>query len=187
MRCPIGLECFEQRCPQRCPNERHCEHLAASWPIPYQIWEIDYFYDKGALIVSIPSSTNWDEVGNSDHEIQAADEYDVWINYIRRELLEAGWENPCELPYFWDEANHCLVITQVHILKGRGEDPDIGFAPAVKIDNWRFNWEPCRTQLCREWGETRREPERDKWGFYLANGVPGLAWHWQEVEDESED
>lgn len=177
MSCPIGLECIADLC----PNRGYCNHLAAPWPMPYQIWEIDYWYDKGALLVSIPNSTNWDEVNNSDHEIQAAEEYDTWIDYIRRELKEAGWENPIELPYYWDEVEKSLVITLPLILaRGSSKYPDKGFAPAVRLDNWRSNWLGQRQGLRQH----LPPPEVDRWGYYLPNGVPGLAWGWQDEDEE---
>lgn len=180
MNCPIGLECLAYLC----PNLGYCNDLAAPWPLPYQIWQVDYYYDLGALVVSIPSPTNWDEVPNDDHALTEADRYDIWIDYIRGELKEAGWDSPVELPYYWDEHFKCLIVTLPLILaRGTSKYPDEGFAPAVKLDNWRANWEPCRTQLQISWQEERKPPERDKWGFYLPNGVPGLAWKWQEDDD----
>lgn len=177
MSCSIGLECLAERC----PNRRYCDDMAAPWPIPYQIWEIDYWYDLGALIVSIPTPTNWDEVPNNEWDIQSAEEYDQWINYIRRELKEAGWANPVDLPYYWDEVERSLIVTGVHILEAEHcKDPEEGFAPAVQLDNWRSNWLGQRQELRQH----LPPPEVDRWGFYLPNGVPGLAWRWQENEDE---
>lgn len=181
--CPIGLECLikERGHPCKledggyCSNHSYCSSMASPWPLPYQIWQIDYYYDLGALIVSIPSPTNWEEVPNNEWDIQAADAYDSWINYIRRELREAGWENPVELPYYWDEAQRCLMVTEVHILEaGSCKDPEEGFAPAVKLDNWRrdFNREV--------------PPDRfDQWGFYRYD-IAGLAWAYEEEEDEDD-
>lgn len=184
MSCPINLECLAEKC----PNQDYCNHLAAPWPLPYQIWEIDYWHSKGALVVSIPDFTNWEEVPNTDYHIQIADEYDNWIRHIRRELKEMGWANAIELPYYWDEIERTLIVTNICILNPEEPKPfydQDGFAPAVKLDNWRARWEPCRTQLQIAWQEERKLPERDKWGFYQANGVPGLAWKWQEDEEIS--
>ena len=170
MICPIGLECLAEQC----PNQRYCNNLAAAWPVPYQIWDIDYWYDKGALLVSIPHSTNWDEVPNEEWAILGAAEYDTWIDYIRRELKEAGWQNPVDLPYYWDEVEQGLIITL------RFYTPNQGFAPAVRLDNWRSNWLEQR----RELRQHLPPPEVDQWGFYLPNGVPGLAWKWQEDDED---
>lgn len=179
MSCPIGLECLANLC----PNRGYCNHLAAPWPMPYQIWEIDYWYDKGALIVSIPEFTNWEEVPNNDHAIDEADRYDDWIRHIRRELRDAGWANPLDLPYYWDEVERALIVTLVHILNPEAPvkfQDQTGFAPAVKLDNWRSNWLGQR----RELEQHLPPPEVDRWGFYLPNGVPGLAWKWQEDDEE---
>lgn len=181
MVCPLGLECLDEKC----PNQAYCNHLAAPWPLPYQIWEIDYWYDKGALVVTIPNSTNWDEVPNEEWAITGAENYDVWIGYIRRELREAGYENSVELPYYWDEVEKSLVVTLPLILtRGTSKYPDIGFAPAVPLDNWRANWLDTRAKLRDMAGLPSPKPETDQWGFYLANGVPGLAWKWQEDEED---
>jgi hypothetical protein len=182
--CPIGLECLSEN---NCPNDHYCSNLSAPWPLPYQIWEIDYWYDPGALIVSIPDLTNWEEVSNTDHAIDQADSYDAWIRYIRRELAKSGWQNAVDLPYFWDEIEKGLIITLPLIFEEeRSGHPAQGFAPAVALDNWRANWEGYRTQLQIQTGEKRTPPQRDKWGFYLPNGVPGLAWKWQE-DDQDDD
>ena len=154
--CPIGMECIEH--PRGgCPNEQYCNGMAAPWPMPYQIWEIDYYYDKGALVVAIPYPTNWDEVPNNEWDILSAQAYDDWINYIRRELKEAGWQNPQDLPYSWDEIRQCLVVDLVHICKEG--DPEEGFAPAVSVDNWR-----------RKFSEEIPPDRFDEWGFYLNVG-----------------
>lgn len=157
--------------------------MASPWPLPYQVWEIDYYYDKGALIVSIPSPTDWERVPNNEWDIIAADNYDAWVRYLRRDLREAGWENPVELPYYWDDIQRSLVVTDVHILEaGNCKDLEEGFAPAVSLNNWRSNWLEQRTQL----GQNLPSPEVDRWGFYLPNGLPGLAWHWQEQENDDD-
>lgn len=180
MTCPIGLECIADRC----PNDHYCSNLAAPWPLPYQFWEIDYWYAPGALIVSIPDLTNWDEVNNSDHEISQADAYDIWMSQIHLELAEFGWQNAVDLPYYWDEAAHGLIVSMPLIFKpGSQDQPPQGYAPAVSLSNWRATWEPCRAQLQVDFGilvENRKPPQRDKWGFYLPNGVPGLGWKWEE-------
>lgn len=170
MSCPISLECLAERC----PNDHYCSNLAAPWPLPYQNWEIDYFYDLGALVVRIPGPSGEFNI-NSDHEISEVDRYDNWILYIRRELKEAGWANPVDLPYYWDEIERSLIVTGVHILEA-----EEGFAPPVKIDNWRSNWMEQRRAL----SQYLSPPEVDHWGFYHPHGVPGLAWRWQEDEDE---
>ena len=176
MACPIGLECLGERC----LNRFYCDNLTAPWPLPYQVWEIDYWYDKGTLLVSIPNSTNWDEVLNNEWDILSAQEYDDWIDYIRRELKESGWENPIELPYYWDEFEKSLIITLPLILvRGTSKYPDEGFAPAIRMDNWRSNWLDQRRKL----EQHLPPPEVDRWGFYLPNGVPGLAWKWQEDDN----
>ena len=184
--CPIGLECIilEEGSAQKlqdegyCSNFSYCCSMACPWPLPYQIWEIDYYYDKGALVVSMPEFTDWERVPNNEWDIIAADEHDNWASYLRREMREAGWDNPVELPYYWDEIEKCLMVTSVHTL-----DPvEEGFAPPVSLDNWRANWKSIRSQL----SEKPWQPERDERGFYLANGVPGLAWRWQEQEDEED-
>lgn len=176
MSCPINLECLNNRC----PNADYCANLAAPWPLPYQIWEIDYWYDPGALVVSIPDFTNWEEVPNTDHDIEWADAYDSWVRYIRRELREAGWQNSVDLPYFWDEVLQALIVAMPLIFQEecRKQHPAEGFAPAIKLDNWRSNWLEQRRAL----NQRLRPPETDQWGFYLPNGVPGLAWKWQEED-----
>lgn len=178
--CPIGLECLllgKDR--GNCANHSYCSSMAAPWPIPYQIWEIDFFYDKGALVVSIPDPIDWEQVPNNESDIIAANEYDAWIGYIRRELREIGWDKAIDLPYYWDEVQKSLVITGVYIEKG--------FAPAVTIDNWRANWNDCRREIRGVLKEESLPPiERDEWGFYIPNGIPGLAWHWEEQEDEED-
>jgi hypothetical protein len=138
MSCPIGLECLAAHC----PNDHYCSNLAAPWPLPYQIWEIDYYYDLGALVVSLPSLTNWDEVPNTDHEIDQADAYDHWIFHIHRELKEAGWQNAEELPYYWDEVEKALIVT-LPLIWGDTWDEQWGFAPAVKLDHWRADAALC--------------------------------------------
>ncbi|HEY9598351.1 MAG TPA: hypothetical protein V6D33_11835 [Cyanophyceae cyanobacterium] len=179
MICPIDLKCPDEEC----PNQRYCNNLAAAWPLPYQIWEIDHWHFKGALVVSIPDLTNWDEVPNEEWAIQGAEEYDTWINYIRRELKEAGWENPVELPYYWNEEKALIITLPFILARGTSEYPPVGFAPAVKLDNWRANWQSIRSKLLHMAGVPSPKPELDQWGFYLPNGVPGLAWKWQEDED----
>lgn len=180
MICPIGLDCLNVIC----PNNHYCSNLAAPWPLPYQVWEIDYYYDPGALIVSIPDLTNWDEVNNSDHEIDQAEVYDNWMGYIRRELREAGWQNALDLPYYWDEITKGLIVTTPLIFEGEHKGhPAQGFAPAVKLDNWRSNWLGQRQELRQH----LPLPEVDRWGFYFPNGVPGLAWKWEEDDEEEED
>jgi hypothetical protein len=178
MICPINLECLSEKC----PNDHYCSNLAAPWPLPYQIWEIGYWYDPGALVVSIPDYTNWEEVPNTDSAIDQADTYDSWIRYIRRELKEVGWQNAIDLPYFWDEIEKGLVVTMPLIFEEeeRKGYPAQGFAPAVKLDNWRSNWLGQRQELRQH----LPPPEVDRWGFYIPNGVPGLAWKWEEDEDE---
>lgn len=183
--CPIGLECLLlDKGHGDCANRSYCSSMAAAWPLPYQIWEIDYFYDKGALVVSIPELTDWDQVPNNEWDIIAADDYDARTRYLRRELHQAGWMNSVELPYYWDEIQKALIITQVCIIEGSRTNPEEGFAPAVKIDNWRASWDSCRCEIRGALKESLPPIERDKWGFYIPNGVPGLAWHWQEQEDE---
>lgn len=98
-------------------------------------------------------------------------------------MREAGWENPVELPYYWDDVSRSLMVTDVHILEAENcKDPEEGFAPAIRLDNWRSNWLEQRTQL----RQNLPSPEVDQWGFYLPNGVPGLAWHWQEQENDDD-
>lgn len=181
MICPIGLECLSEKC----PNDYYCSNLAAPWPLPYQFWEIDYWHAPGALIVRIPDLTNWEEVPNTDYHIDQADAYDAWMRIIRRELKEAGWQNAEDLPYYWDEVEKALVVT-LPLIWGDTWDEQWGFAPAVKLDNFRRDWKSYRTQLQVGRGEKPTLPQTDKWGFYLPNGIPGLAWRWQEEEDDED-
>ena len=182
--CPVGLDCLikERHNPSTalpdggyCSNSSYCFSIAAAWPLPYQIWEIDDWYDKGALIVSIPNPSNWNEVPNNEWDILAAESYDAWVDYITQELRSIGWANPIDLPYVYDDIEKRLMVTEALILK-QGSFPGEGFAPPVFVDNWRSNWIEQRSGL----GQNLPIPETDKWGFYLANGLPGLAWAWQE-------
>lgn len=192
--CPINFECFVDKRGNSyaledggyCSNSSYCANLAAPWPLPYQIWDIDYYYPKGALIVSIPCPTNWEEINNNEWEIQAAEEWDSWINYVRTELKEAGWANPIELPYEWDEVLCGLIITLPLIFEEEhNKHPAQGFAPAVTLDNWRANWHKGRNSLLENFGiDGERHVKRDRWGFYLPYGIPGLAWKWQEEDEE---
>ena len=162
MICPIGLECLADCC----PNQHYCNSLMVAWPLPYQIWEIDSWHPKKAFVVTLPAYTG-------------AEAYDEWAFYIRSEMREVGWEDAINLPYDWNDG--ALVVTNVHILNRQEcRDPEEGFAPAVKLDNWRVNWKPTRLQLWEMTGLSALELEFDQWGFYLADGVPGLAWRWNE-------
>lgn len=128
-----------------------CREWAAPVPLPYEIWEIDWRYPKGTLISSLPYFDNAECA--LDHELGLQDNYNHWVDRIRRDMREGGWGGYTELPYKWDADLQALVVVWELLLVGADYELDSGkplpndplywpeargFAPAVPLSRYFF-------------------------------------------------